>query len=197
MLTESIRKFQSPIYSSVSRNAEAYKTITRFRTKYLDQLREDYHQIDETVEHNVGVLRREIRNDMEVFLRRYHKYCIEERLIEPGNTKGAHYVEVGAEETDFEHMIPIRIIRDMYLFNEIDVAHALNAPTVLLSKEKHIRLKDAGWNSDTPDLWLPFTRYSSIFSGEYETYDGTRIDPASWTLKNHYDYFAHLFKGQK
>jgi len=80
----------------------------------------------------------------------------------------------------------------MYLFDEIDVDHVLNAPTVRLSRAKHTRLKDTGWDDDTPDIWLPFTRYTDVFEASFQTFDGTPIDPTAWTLANHFDYFTHL-----
>ena len=106
---------------------------------------------------------------------------------------GAHYHEVGAdEECDFEHLIPAARIRDLLLANKITVEQALNAPTVVLSRAKHRALKDAGWASKTPDMWRPFRRYSQVFTAQYQTYDGTAIDPETWTLEQHYAYFRHL-----
>jgi hypothetical protein len=55
-------------------------------------------------------------------------------------------------------------------------------------------LKEAGWASHTPDLWYPFKRYTQVFAAEFETYDGVKIDPETWTLEQHYAYFAHLQK---
>jgi hypothetical protein len=63
---------------------------------------------------------------------------------------------------------------------------------VRLSRIKHELLKDAGWASITPDMWLPFQRYTQVFAAQFETHDGTAIDPYNWTLQNHYDYFAYL-----
>jgi hypothetical protein len=105
----------------------------------------------------------------------------------------AHYHEVGADdETDFEHLIPASRIRDLLLAGSITTEQALNAPTVKLSRAKHMALKDAGWASKTPNMWLPFKRYSSVFEGSYQTHDGTAIDPNNWTLENHFEYFKHL-----
>jgi hypothetical protein len=53
-------------------------------------------------------------------------------------------------------------------------------------------LKDAGWASKTPDMWLPFKRYTEVFDAAYQTHDGTTIDPLTWTLEKHYNYFQHL-----
>jgi hypothetical protein len=41
-------------------------------------------------------------------------------------------------------------------------------------------------------MWLPFQRYTQVFAAQFETHDGTAIDPYNWTLQNHYDYFGHL-----
>ena len=53
-------------------------------------------------------------------------------------------------------------------------------------------LKEAGWAAHTPDMWLPFRRYSNVFVANYTTHDGTVVDPATWTLEQHYNYFKHL-----
>jgi hypothetical protein len=131
---------------------------------------------------------REIRNDIDDALRRYHEYCIKQR-----DNMGAHYHEQGADQdTDFEHLIPAARIRDLLLAGILTVEQALNVPTVVLSRSKHMALKDAGWASKTPDMWLPFKRYSEVFDATYETHDGTPIDPETWTLERHFDYFKHL-----
>jgi len=74
----------------------------------------------------------------------------------------------------------------------ISVEQALNAPTVKLSRVKHAMLKEAGWSSHTPDMWLPFRRYSQVFDAKFETHDGTAINPETWTLEQHFEYFKHL-----
>jgi hypothetical protein len=105
----------------------------------------------------------------------------------------AHYHEIGADnDCDFEHLIPAARIRDLLLSNAITVTQALNAPTVRLSRTKHHALKDAGWSSSTPNMWLPFERYSQVFTAEFQTHDGTAIDPETWTLERHFEYFNHL-----
>jgi hypothetical protein len=105
----------------------------------------------------------------------------------------AHYHEIGADaDCDFEHLIPAKILRDLLLSNVITIDQALNAPTVVLSRAKHMALKDAGWASKTPDMWLPFKRYTEVFDASYQTHDGTVIDPLTWTLEKHYNYFEHL-----
>ena len=188
IITENIRKFQTPVYNRVSRSPQTYNTVARRCRTQLELLKAEYHAVVPEQEFDASQVRREIRNDMDVAMRRYHKYCIKER-----DGMKAHYHEIGADDDcDFEHLIPGKIIRDMYLFDEIDVDHVLNAPTVRLSRAKHVQLKDTGWDDDTPNIWLPFERYTNVFAATYQTHDGTAVDPLTWTLEKHYNYFKHL-----
>ena len=183
MLRESLDKFTAPVYGKTQRSTDTYRTVAARCRRNLDRLVKEYA----TVINNAQELR-EIRNDIDDALRRYHGYCIKERA-----GIGAHYYEVSADDdTDFEHLIPAARIRDLLLSNHISVDQALNAPTVRLSRAKHAQLKDAGWAAKTPDMWLPFARYTNVFSAQYITHDGTEIDPATWTLEQHYRYFGHL-----
>jgi hypothetical protein len=182
-LKESVEKFIVPNYGKTRRTADTYQTVAVYCTQRIGQLVADYHAVE-----NDQQLLREIRNDIDYYLRRYHEYCIEQR-----DGMEAHYHEVDAdEEWDFEHLIPAKILRDLLLGNVISIAQALNPPTVKLSRAKHMALKDAGWASKTPSIWLPFTRYSNVFTAMYQTHDGTTIDPATWTLEDHFNYFKHL-----
>jgi hypothetical protein len=182
-LQESLDSFIAPIYGKTTRSPETYRTVASHCSKHIQRLVEEYRAVE-----NDQQLLREIRNDIDYYLRRYHEYCIEQR-----DGMKAHYHEVGADaECDFEHLIPAARIRDLLLAVKISVEQALNAPTVRLSRVKHHALKDAGWASKTPDMWRPFRRYSQVFSAQYQTHDGTPIDPESWTLKDHYRYFQHL-----
>jgi hypothetical protein len=183
MLKESLERFIPPVYGKTRRTPDTYKTVANRCRRNLIRLVEEYH----AVENNQQELR-EIRNDIDDAIRRYHEYCIQQR-----DGMQAHYHEIGADEDcDFEHLIPAKILRDLLLAEVITIEQALNAPTVVLSRAKHIALKDAGWASKTPDMWLPFRRYSSVFDATYQTHDGTPIDPENWTLEKHFDYFQHL-----
>jgi hypothetical protein len=182
-LQESLEQFTAPVYGKTKRTAETYQTVASYCTRNLTRLVAEYNAIQ-----NDQQLMRETRNDIDTYLRRYHEYCIKQR-----DGMLAHYHEIGAdEECDFEHLIPAARIRDLLLSGTITVEQALNAPTVRLSRIKHELLKDAGWSSTTPDMWLPFQRYTQVFAAQFETHDGTAIDPYNWTLQNHYDYFGHL-----
>lgn len=186
MLKEALENFTAPVYGKTKRSSETYKTVAYHCRRHLVQLVNDYNTVQ-----NDQQLLREIRNDMDYYLRRYHKYCIEER-----DGMLAHYHEIGADaDCDFEHLIPAARIRDLLLAHRITVDQALNAPTVRLSRAKHMMLKDAGWASATPDMWLPFRRYSQVFASTYQTHDGTAVDPETWTLEQHFKYFEHLSIG--
>jgi hypothetical protein len=182
-LQESLQQFVAPVYGKTKRSSATYKTVAEHCHQHLIVLKTEY-----ATTRNDQQKLREIRNDMDYYLRRYHKYCIEER-----DGMDAHYLEIGADkDTDFEHLIPAARIRDLLLAGVLSVEQALNAPTVKLSRSKHMALKEAGWGSHTPDMWLPFKRYSKVFAGSYQTHDGTMIDPDTWTLQQHFEYFAHL-----
>ncbi len=182
-LKESLDSFIAPVYGKTQRSPETYRTVAgRCRSK-LAQFVKEYHAVE-----NDQQLLREIRNDIDDSLRRYHEYCIQQR-----DGMLAHYHEIGADdECDFEHLIPAARIRDLLLVNCISVDQALNAPTVRLSRDKHRALKDAGWAAKTPNMWLPFERYTNVFAAQYQTHDGTVVDPLTWTLEKHYNYFSHL-----
>lgn len=183
MLKESLANFAAPVYGKTKRTSETYQAVANRCSERIETLVVEYS----TVENNQQLLR-EIRNEIDYHLRRYHEYCIEQR-----DGMLAHYHEIGAdEECDFEHLIPASRIRDLLLAGVITTEQGLNAPTVRLSRAKHMALKDAGWASKTPNMWLPFERYTNVFTAEYQTHDGTVIDPLTWTLEKHYNYFRHL-----
>jgi hypothetical protein len=183
MLKESLEQFTAPVYGKTKRSADTYRTVAAYCIKNINRLIDEYRAVK-----NDQQLLREIRNDIDEQIRRYHEYCIKQR-----DNMAAHYHEQGADtETDFEHLIPLKRIRDLLLAGVITVEQALNAPTVKLSRAKHVQLKDAGWASATPDMWLPFRRYSQVFEATFETHDGVSVDPTTWTLERHFDYFKHL-----
>lgn len=183
MLKESLQSFTAPVYGKTRRTPETYRTVAGHCTRHLARLIEEYASTK-----NDQQLLREIRNDIDYYLRRYHEYCIKQR-----DGMGAHYHELGADtDTDFEHLIPAARIRDLLLAGALTIAQALNAPTVRLSRHKHSLLKDAGWASHTPDMWLPFVRYTQVFDAKFKTYDGVIIDTNQWTLERHYQYFDSL-----
>lgn len=178
MLQENLKAFRAPVYGKIKRDAENYKVIADRCCTQITRLVEEYNAVV-----NNQTLLRDIRADIDSCLRRYHEFCIKGKIK-------SHYSEIDGEEaTDFEHLIPASRLRDLLLAGVLTPAQAMNAPTVRLGKEKHLKLAEAGWGSDTPNMWLPFVRYSNIFPGEYITFDGTEIDPTTWTLEDHFRYF--------
>ena len=133
MLKELLEQFTAPRYSKTVRSPATYKTVAGHCTKHICRLVNEYYEVE-----NDQQLLREIRNDIDYYLRRYHEYCIKQR-----DGMKAHYHEVGADlDCDFEHLIPASRIRDLLLAKSITVEQALNAPTVRLSRAKHMLLKE-------------------------------------------------------
>ena len=184
VLKENLEKFIPPVYGKTKRTVSTYKTVADYCKKNLSRLITEYKSIE-----NDQQLLREIRNDIDNYLRRYHEYCIKQR-----DNMDAHYREINPDaDTDFEHLIPASRVRDLLLAGSIDIEQALNCPTVQLSRSKHKELREAGWGSHTPSMWFPFKRYFQVFPDiHYETFDGISIDPDKWTLQDHFDYFKHL-----
>mgnify|MGYP003645967441 FL=1 len=179
MLSESIKTFRQPVYVRTKRNTESYSATTEFITSNLVRLTKLYKV-------SSGLQRlRLIRDEMDHNLRRYHGYTIKGSI-------GSHYKQSGITKGIFEHMVPASTIRDLVLAEVITPKQACNMPTCTLSKENDQLLKDAGWNSKTPDIYNFWKRYRYSFETEncFETYDGTAILTSEWTLDNHFDYFG-------
>lgn len=185
-LQESLQKFVVPKYKKVRRNAGTYYSVKAYCTKNLQSLRREY--LDLGQEHNFDNAQtlRELRNSIDYYLRRYQKYCIEERHT-------AHYLQCGTvQEQDFEHLIPAARVRDLYIGGVLSVDQALNSPTVLLSRQDHKLLNSKGLASYTPNLWLPFQRYKILGATNFKTHNGHVIDIDSWTLGDHYRHFEKV-----
>ena len=183
MLKENLERFVPVVYTRTQRTPDTYQTVANRCRRNLIRLVKEYNEVVSNAQEL-----REIRIEMDDAIRRYHEYCIQER-----DGMEAHYHEIDADDAcDFEHLIPAKILRDLLLNQIITIDQALNAPTVRLSRAKHMALKDAGWASKTPNMWLPFERYTNVFQATYQTHDGTAIDPLTWTLEKHYNYFKHL-----
>jgi hypothetical protein len=125
-----------------------------------------------------------IRDVMDFLLRRYHNYAIKENI-------GAHYYETGLThdvKTEFEHVIPAAVARDMLLFDRLTVDEALNIPTCRLSAKNHQKLNSTKLGSTTPDIYWFWQRYQSL-NITVETHDGVAVDMATWNLDSHYQHF--------
>jgi hypothetical protein len=125
-----------------------------------------------------------IRDMIDWLLRRYHGYAIKENF-------GAHYFEKGlvhGVKTEFEHVIPAAVARDLLLFDRLTVDEALNIPTCRLSAAKHKMLNKTKLGSTTPDIGWFWKRYAGL-DIEVQTHDGTDVDMTQWNLETHYKYF--------
>ena len=180
-LKESIELFVEPVYTPSKRSNETYRTTTKFVYKELDRLKSLYYESANDIQ-----TRRLIRDSIDHHLRRYHGYCIKEKI-------GAHYREKNLEgkKTVFEHMVPNSTIRDMYIKGAITSLQACNLPTCLLSDDLDKKLKEKGWNSKTPDIFNFWKRYEYCFEVEnaFETYIGNDVDK-DMTLEEHFNIFS-------
>ena len=181
MLKEKIDNFRQPKFTNRKRDAESYKNIHAYVINDLRRLAKAYHKVT----HDEDTLKL-IREDVDHVLRRFHKYCIKERI-------GAHYIEVGVEDGIFEHMVPNSVTRDLLLYDVISVHDACAMPTCLLSAESDALLREKGWSSQTPDIYYFWKRYEYCFEVEdrFTTWDGTPVDPAQ-TLDDHFWKFPSL-----
>jgi hypothetical protein len=125
-----------------------------------------------------------IRDVMDFLLRRYHGYAIKENI-------GAHYYEKGlphGTKTEFEHVIPASVARDMLLYERLTIDEALNIPTCRLSAKKHRILNSTKLVSTTPDIYNFWQRYRGL-GIEVETHNGDPVDMETWNLETHVTYF--------
>lgn len=177
-LKERIEQFRQPVYVRTKRSTETYRATEVYVTNNLKRLVELYNST-----RNDEQTSRLIRDDVDNALRRYHGYCIKEKI-------GAHYGEVGLEEKGiFEHMIPNSTVRDMLLLGVITPEQACNMPTCKLSKANDDLLREKGWNSKTPNEYNFWERYTNCFEvvGKFETYDGIPVNP-KMTLEDHFSW---------
>lgn len=185
-LKESLEKFATPKYNRIKRSSWTYAAVSVYCENKLGLLCDDYRRIDRRNDPRDGQTLREIRNSIDYYIRRYQKYCIEEKLV-------AHYLQSSDDTNfDFEHLIPAARVRDLYIAGIFTTEQALNSPTVLLSRKDHKLLNSKGLASATPNLWLPFERYSILKNLEIKTNDGRQINPKTWTLEDHYNHFIRL-----
>ena len=178
---ELIESFEEVHYPKVTRSEKGIALFRETTIEEIERLVDKYKNLT-TVDQKARLL----RDGIDFYLRRYHKFAIE-------GTIGGHYREVGVapELCDFEHVIPQKTIRDMLLQGKLNIDQAMNPPTCLIHKENHVILKESGWDSKTPSVWHFFDRYTRTFTAEYKTYNGQDIkDPHAWTLEKHYNFFG-------
>lgn len=177
-LIERIEGFVPVVHTRVTRNDDAYRETEIYFRESLEALLAMLTHAEHEQRQKL------IRDDIDDALRSYHEYCIEQ------GTTGAHYREVGATETDFEHVVPNKIIRGLLIDGRITIAEAFNAPTCELSKDKHKEIGRLGWGGSTPSIKNFWKRYAQVYPDiQIETCDGHVVDLTTWDLEQHYKYF--------
>jgi hypothetical protein len=164
----------------VRRSGDSYQQTYDFIHSEIQRLKEMYAQ-----QKTHGQTSRLIRDMIDVLLRRYHKYSIQQNL-------GAHYREVGLSQnakTEFEHIMPAKVARDAVLTDRLTIDQAMHIPTCTLSKTKHQELASRGLAKTTPDPYWFWRRYKEI-GVKIETRDGTTVDLDTWNLDSHFAHFS-------
>lgn len=178
-LMERVSGFAQKKPTPVRRGGASYDSTYRFCTRGLKLCVWAYRRLK--VEDQTARL---IRDVMDYLLRRYHVYSIKENI-------GAHYYETGLAhdtKTDFEHVVPAAVARDLLLYDRLTVDEALHIPTCRLSATKHQTLNSTKLVSTTPDIYWFWRRYEGL-GITVETHDGTAVDMTTWNLDTHYEYF--------
>jgi hypothetical protein len=179
-LMERVSGFSQKKPAPVKRGGPSYDATHKFCVRGLKLCIWMYQRLK--VEDQTARL---IRDVMDFLLRRYHGYAIKENI-------GAHYYEKDLAhdtKTEFEHVIPAAVARDMLLYNRLTINEALNIPTCRLSKENHEKLNSTKLSSTTPDIYWFWQRYQDL-GVKVETHDGTEVIMATWNLDTHYEYFG-------
>jgi hypothetical protein len=180
-LMERVSGFAQKKPTPVKRGGASYDSTYKFCARGLKLCVVMYKRLQ--VEDQTARL---IRDVMDFLLRRYHGYAIKENI-------GAHYYETGlphGAKTEFEHVIPASVARDLLLFDRLTIDEALNIPTCRLSATKHKKLNSTRLGSTTPDIYWFWKRYQEL-GISVTTHDGVAVDTATWNLDNHYAYFKN------
>lgn len=177
---ERVGGFAQKKSTPVKRGGASYDATQQFCQSEIERFVAMYQQLK--VEDQTARL---IRDMIDVLLRRYHGYAIKENI-------GGHYREKGlphGTKTEFEHVIPAAVARDLLLVGRLTVSEALNIPTCRLSASKHKKLNSTRLGSTTPDIYWFWQRYQSL-GVQLETHDGIAVDTTTWNLDSHYKHFG-------
>lgn len=179
-LQQRLEGFKPIKYTRVTRDGASYAQTEVFVRRALRLCLWTYKRLD-----SANQTARLLRDVIDFVLRRYHGYCIKEKL-------GAHYREVGLksnDKVDFEHVLPAALARDLLIHDRITISEALNIPTCMISRKNHKRLNSKQLASTTPNVFLFWQRYE-ILNIKIETHDSIPIDMKAWDLSKHYEYFG-------
>jgi hypothetical protein len=179
-LREQLEGYRPGRVRQVTRSGASYQqTLTWTRDRLSDLIAK--YQAQESHDQTTQL----IRETFDWTLRTYHRYCIE-------GHSGAHYRQkalLSTVKTEFEHVIPERVIREAVFAGRLTLDQALQAPTCRLSKVKHDQLAKNKLRSSTPDPYWFWRRYQQL-DVEIETRDGVLVDLDKWNIEDHFRYFA-------
>jgi len=179
LVREQVETFKDVEPDRVTRNGQAYVETTEFITAELTRHLTAYRKLTKITQRG-----RLLRDEIDDLIRRYHDYVI------AGKIK-AHYRQVGVYEKKgnvFEHVIPLRTVRNMLIGGIVTIDQALNAPTCLIKPDANQVLSANKLTKKTPNAWMFWQRYQ-LLNIDIETYDGTPVDQITWDLAQHYQYF--------
>jgi hypothetical protein len=184
-LKENMQNMRGKGYANVKRNDKAYEQALSTSTEELERLINLYRTT--VVEDDMRA--RLLRDSIDHWIRRYHKYAIQGKIKSHYHQRG---VSLAAKDCIFEHVIPASTIRDKLIAGELSINQALNVPTCRVSRKVDAALRQKGLHDTTPDGWFFFKRYKiALDSIEIETYNGQPIkDLDTWTLQDHFDFFG-------
>lgn len=179
MLRERMEGFQDFVPARVQRNGQAYVETYEFVSTEIERYLAMYQALEQT-----NQTARLIRDQLDELIRRYHDYVIAGKIV-------AHYRQVGCRVKKgnvFEHVIPLRTVRNMLIQGVLTANQALNAPTCLITPRKNKVLAKHKLTKSTPNAWFFWQRYS-VLGMQIETYDGTAVDQTTWDFAEHCKYF--------
>jgi len=182
-LNERLEGFKQVKLTPVQRGGQSYAETEVFVRRGLKLCVWSYKKLT-----TMNQTARLLRDVIDFLLRRYHGYCIKEHT-------GGHYREVGlkpGDKTDFEHVLPAAIVRELLIVGRITVEEAMNPPTCVLRKANHKKLNASkATGSQTPSIVNFWQRYQLVLPKvQIETHDGTKVDLTTWDLNKHYEYFG-------
>jgi hypothetical protein len=184
-LKESMQNMRGKKYVNVKRNDRAYEQALSTTIDELERLVDLY----QTTVAEDDMRARLLRDSIDHWIRRYHKYAIQGKIKSHYHQRG---VSLAAEDCIFEHVIPASTIRDKLIAGELTITQALNVPTCRVSRKIDAALRQKGLHDTTPDGWFFFKRYQiALLDIDIETYNGQIIKNLdAWTLQNHFDFFG-------
>ena len=120
-----------------------------------------------------------LRGKLDSTLREFHK------------TLDPHYKVrsvIEDEKMVLEHVVPANCLIDLLIQEQITVQQACHMPLCMLPKSLDNILNDNGYKSTTPCPLYFLERYTSCFSNDVTTVNGTVLD-STYTLDKHFETY--------